>query len=115
AAKTVPTARPTSLLTAGPTVVFGDIVSTWNVAQAKKFTDPLLRALGTPPGVAHTYVTGAGPIQHDLDPIFSQDLKKGEGIAIPIALAILLAVFGLSFAVTIPLIFAACTITGSLG
>ena len=115
AAATVPTAKPTALLPAGTNVVFGDIVSTWNVAQAKKFTDPLLRALGTPAGVAHTYVTGAGPIQHDLDPIFSQDLKKGEGIAIPIALLILFAVFGISFAVTIPFVFALCTIMGSLG
>src|SRR5207247_3221943 len=115
AARAVPNGKPTKLNTAGTNVVFGDVVSTLNVAQAKKYTEPLLRALGTPRGVVHTYVTGAGPIQHDLDPIFSQDLKKGEGIAIPIALAILFAVFGLSFAVTIPFIFAACTITGSLG
>src|SRR6185437_10132458 len=33
----------------------------------------------------------------------------------PIALAILFAVFGLSLAVTIPFVFAACTIMGSLG
>ena len=115
AAKAVPTAKPTQLLPAGTNVVFGDIVSRWNVAQAKKYTDPLLRALGTPSGVAHTYVTGAGPIQHDLDPIFNQDLKKGEGIAAPIALLILFAVFGISFAVTIPFVFALCSITGALG
>jgi uncharacterized membrane protein YdfJ with MMPL/SSD domain len=115
AATSVPTAKPTQLLSAGTNVVFGDIVSRWNIAQAKKFTEPLLAALGAPPGVAHVYVTGAGPIQHDLDPIFSQDLKKGEGIAIPIALLILFAVFGLSFAVTIPFAFALCTIMGSLG
>ena len=115
AARAVPSGKPTKLLTAGRNVVFGDVVSTLNVAQAKKYTEPLLKALGTPNDVAHTYVTGAGPIQHDLDPIFSQDLKKGEGIAIPIALLILLAVFGISFAVTIPFVFAACTIMGSLG
>jgi len=114
-ASAVPSGKPTALNTAGGNVVFGDIVSTLNVAQAKKYTEPLRDALGTPPGVAHTYVTGAGPIQHDLDPIFSSDLKKGEGIAIPIAFAILLAVFGISFAVTIPFVFAACTIFGSLG
>jgi len=114
AAHVVPSGKPTKLNTAGTKVVFGDIVSTLNVAQAKKYAEPLLEALGTPRG-AHTYVTGAGPIQHDLDPIFSNDLKKGESIAIPIALAILFGVFGLSFAVTIPFIFAACTIMGSLG
>jgi RND superfamily putative drug exporter len=114
AAGAVPSGKPTKLNVAG-NVVFGDIVSTLDVAQAKKYTEPVLRALGRPPGVVHTYVTGAGPIQHDLDPIFSGDLRKGESIAIPIALAILLAVFGISFAVTIPFVFAACTITGSLG
>jgi RND superfamily putative drug exporter len=95
-------------------VVFGAITSELDLAQAKKPTDRLLRtarALG--PGTA--YVTGAGPIQRDLDPIFSQDLKKGEGIAVPIALVVLLAVFGLSVAVTMPFIFAACTITGATG
>src|SRR5205085_11087141 len=62
------------------------------------------------------YVTGQAAIQHDLDPIFNEDLKKGElEIAVPIALLVLLLVFGLSAAVTIPLLFAACTITGTLG
>jgi putative drug exporter of the RND superfamily len=115
AARVVPSGKPTKLNVAGPNVVFGDVVSTLNVAQAKKYAEPLLRALGEPGGVAHTYVTGAGPIQHDLDPIFSQDLRKGESIAIPIALVILFAVFGLSLAVTIPFVFALCTITASLG
>src|SRR5262249_59996056 len=55
-------------------------------------------------------------IQHDLDPIFDQDLRKGEfEIAVPIALLVLIVVFGLSWAVTIPLLFAACTIEGTLG
>jgi uncharacterized membrane protein YdfJ with MMPL/SSD domain len=40
---------------------------------------------------------------------------QGETIALPIALIILLAVFGLSLVVTIPLLFAACTVFGTLG
>ena len=60
-------------------------------------------------------MTGAAAIQHDLDPIFNQDLRKGESIALPIALLVLLLVFGLSWAVTIPFLFAACTIIGTLG
>ncbi|HEY3920649.1 MAG TPA: MMPL family transporter, partial [Gaiellaceae bacterium] len=115
ASAAVPRSEPTKLNLGGRRVVFGDVISTWNVAQAKRFTEPLLRALGRPPGVSHVYLTGAGPIQHDLDPVFSQDLTKGESIAIPIALLILLAVFGISFAVTIPFVFALCTIMGSLG
>src|SRR5205085_12498625 len=62
-----------------------------------------------------TWVTGSAAIQHDLDPIFGKDLRKGESVALPIALLVLLAVFGLSWAVTIPFLFAACTIFGTLG
>jgi len=116
AAPAVPTARPTQLIVAGEHVVYGDVISTLTIAKAKGYTEPLLHALGRPAGVEHTYLTGAGPIQHDLDPIFNQDLRHGEfEIAIPIALLVLVAVFGLSAAVTIPLIFAACTIMGTLG
>jgi RND superfamily putative drug exporter len=116
AAHAVPTGKPTALSIAGLHAVYGDVVSRLNIAQAKGYTGALLHALGTPPGVQRTFVTGAGPIQHDLDPIFNQDLKRGEfEIALPIALLVLLGVFGLSFAVTIPLVFAACTITGTLG
>ncbi len=115
AAKVVPTGRATRLTVAGPHAVFADIISKLTVAQAKGYTDRLVRVVSGVPGVEHAYITGAGPIQHDLDPIFSQDLKKGESIAIPIAIVILIAVFGISFAVTIPFIFAACTIMASLG
>jgi RND superfamily putative drug exporter len=116
ASRVVPSGRPTKLLVAGPHVLYGDIVSTLTVAKAKGYAAPLLRAIGRPPSVQNAYLTGAGPIQHDLDPIFSQDLKRGEfEIAIPIALLVLVAVFGISAAVTIPLIFAACTIMATLG
>ena len=67
------------------------------------------RALG--PGAL---VTGQPAIQHDLDPILAQDLRRGEAIALPIALIVLLVVFGFSLAVAIPFLFAACTITGTL-
>ena len=41
------------------------------------------------------YVTGTPAVTADLDPVFAEDIKKGEFyIAIPIALLILLFVFG---------------------
>jgi RND superfamily putative drug exporter len=114
-ARQVPTGKPRPLAPGGPHVLYGDIVSTLSIADAKAYTDDILRALPRGNGVT-SYVTGQAAIQHDLDPIFNEDLKKGEFfIAIPIALAILLVVFGLSLAVTIPLLFAACTIMGTLG
>jgi len=101
---------------AGRAVVYGDVQSALNLADAKGYTDQVIQALGHPAGVDRVYVTGAAAIQHDLDPVFQNDLKHGElMIAVPIALAVLLVVFGLSWAVTIPLVFAACTIMGTLG
>jgi RND superfamily putative drug exporter len=114
AAKAVPTGKGTTLETAGSHVLYGNVISTLNLADAKGQTDDLLRALGQPPG-AHAYVTGAPAIQNDLDPIFSNDLQKGESIALPIALLVLLLVFGLSWAVTIPFLFSASTVFGTLG
>jgi len=114
ASRVVPTGKPTRVQRAGR-VVWGDVDSTLNLARAKGYTAALEHAVGLPPGVEHAYVTGAGPIQHALDPIFSHDLTKGESIAVPIALLVLVAVFGLSVSVTMPFVFAACTILGALG
>ncbi|HZT16245.1 MAG TPA: MMPL family transporter [Gaiellaceae bacterium] len=114
AAAVVPTGRPTPLQRAGD-VLWGDVDSTLDLAQAKGYADALARAVGRPAGVERAYVTGAGPIQHALDPIFSHDLTKGESIAVPIALLVLVGVFGISVSVTMPFVFAACTILGALG
>ncbi len=114
AARAVPTGQGTALVQPAPDVLYGDVISTLNLADAKGRADDLLRALGRPAG-ARVYVTGAPAIQNELDPIFQNDLKKGEAIALPIALLVLLLVFGLSWAVTIPLLFAASTVFGTLG
>ena len=114
AATTVPGGKGTALEPAGPHVLYGNVVSTLNLAQAKSHADDLVKAIGRPPGTS-AYVTGAPAIQNDLDPIFNQDLRKGESIALPIALLVLLLVFGLSWAVTIPFLFAASTVFTTLG
>jgi uncharacterized membrane protein YdfJ with MMPL/SSD domain len=114
AARAVPTGQGALLVPAGPHVLYGNVISTLNLAKAKGYTDDLVRAIGRPRN-AGANVTGAPAIQHDLDPIFSEDLRKGEAIVLPIALIVLFAVFGLSLAVTIPLLFAACTVFGTLG
>jgi RND superfamily putative drug exporter len=72
------------------------------------------RAVGTIPG-ATTYLTGQAAIEHDLDPVFNEDLKVGElYIAIPIATVLLVFVFG-TLAFLIPLLFAAAAIPVTLG
>src|SRR5438132_4933359 len=115
AGRQVPTGKPRPLVRGGDHVLYADIVSTLSIADAKGYTDKVLNALPRRDGVT-PYVTGQAAIQHDLDPTFNEDLKEGELLrAIPIALVILLLVFGLSWSVTIPLLFAACTIMGTLG
>ncbi len=113
AAHAIPSGRGTALEAAGAHVLYGNVISTLNLAKAKEHSDDLLAAVGHPAG-AEAYVTGAPAIQHDLDPIFSRDLRRGESIALPVAIVVLLLVFGLSWAVTIPLLFAASTVFGTL-
>ena len=95
-------------------VAFGTVASPLALADAKERTDDVRAAIGAVPG-AEVFVSGTPAIQADLDPIFADDLLKGEAIALPVALVVLLAVFGLSFAVLVPFVLAACTIAGTLG
>src|SRR5207244_11087984 len=63
---------------------------------------------------ARTYVSGQAAIEHDLDPVFSHDLQVGElEIAIPIALLILVFVFG-TLAFLVPFLFALAAIPTTL-
>ncbi|MBA2462972.1 MAG: MMPL family transporter [Actinobacteria bacterium] len=99
---------------AGAHVVVGTIGSPLDLTGGKEATPAVREAVGQTPGV-ETFVSGTPAIQADLDPIFADDLLKGEAIALPIALAVLLAVFGLSFAVLMPFLIAATTISATLG
>jgi putative drug exporter of the RND superfamily len=103
AARLVPTAHA-SPVRVGRGVLYGEIDSTLDLQHAKTYTARVRAAL---PGAE---VTGQPAIQHDLEPILSGDLRRGEAIALPIALAILVAVLGFSLAVLVPFVFAACTI-----
>ena len=111
----IPTARAGPLRAVGEHVIEGTVVSRLDLARAKASTAALERALGQPSG-ARVYVSGQAAIQHDLDPIFSEDLRRGEfAIAIPVALLVLLLVLGVSLIVSLPLVFAGATIAATLG
>ena len=115
AASRVPSARAGPVQPAGRHVLFDTVVSQLDLAEAKAQSSLLAGALRPPAGV-QAYVTGQAAIQHDLDPIFSSDLRHGEfSIAIPAALVVLLVVLGLSAIVTLPLLFAGATIATTLG
>jgi putative drug exporter of the RND superfamily len=107
AARLVPTAHA-SQIRVGRGILYGEVDSTLDLQHAKGYTQKVRNAL---PGA---FVTGQPAIQHDLEPILSQDLRRGEAIALPIALLILFAVLGWSLAVLVPFVFAGCTITATL-
>ncbi len=112
AARAVPEGHATALRK-GEGIVYGEVATALDLQHAKGWAAALRRALHKP-GVPVSYVTGEPAIQHDLDPILSADLRRGETIALPVALLVLVAVLGLSAAVLIPFVFAACTITATL-
>jgi RND superfamily putative drug exporter len=103
---------------AGVRVVSGDTVSATIVSQlqpadAKGYTEAMRDAAGEIPG-AQIYVSGQSAIESDLEPVQNRDLFVGEVlIAIPVALLILIFVFGtLSF--LLPFMFAAVAIPVTL-
>jgi RND superfamily putative drug exporter len=95
-------------------VVSARIVSRLQPADAKGYTDEMREAAGEIPG-ATLYVTGQSAVEHDLEPVQNRDLFVGEVlIAIPIALLILIYVFG-SLAFLLPFMLAAAAIPVTLG
>ncbi len=110
----LPTGRLVSVQALSGSVVAAQIVSDLEPADAKGHTGAMREAVGRIPG-ATPYLTGQAATEHDLDPVFSEDLKKGElYLAVPIALAILVVTFGtLSF--LLPFAFALVTIPTTLG
>jgi RND superfamily putative drug exporter len=113
ASEELPTSHVVSVAPVSDDVVLAQLVSELDPADAKGHTDAMREAAGSIPG-AEIFVTGQAAIEHDLDPVFTEDLQKGELIAVPIALLILVFTFGtLSF--LLPFVFALVTIPTTLG
>src|SRR5579862_6820573 len=110
AAHAVPSGHAGTLRQSGG-LSWAEIATALDVQHAKRYTPALRRALA---GGARTYVTGPPAIQHDLDPILAADLRRGEAIALPVALAVLVAVLGFSLAVLVPFLVAGGTIGAAL-
>jgi RND superfamily putative drug exporter len=113
AAEALPTSRLVAVQAVDEDVVLAQLVSELEPADSKGRTEAMRRAIGSLPG-ATVYVTGQAAIEHDLDPVFAEDLVRGELIAIPIALFILVFTFG-TLAFLIPFAFALLTIPTTLG
>ena len=112
AARAVPEGEASDVRRGGG-VLYGDVVTPLALEDAKAYTPAARRAL-VAPGAPRALVTGAPAIQHDLDPAVHDDLRRAELVALPVALLVLALVLGVSSALLIPFVFAACTIGGTL-
>jgi len=114
AAAKLPTGKLVDVRPVSGDVVTARIVSELQPADAKGHTQAMRDAAGQVPG-GRVYLTGQSAIESDLEPVQNRDLKVGElFIAIPVALAILVFVFG-TLAFLLPFMLAAAAIPVTLG
>jgi RND superfamily putative drug exporter len=99
---------------AGNGVVYAQISTPLENQDAAKATPKVREAIGKVDGI-QTYLSGYPAIGHDTEKIFNKDLGKGESIAVPIALLVMVFMFGTLGGIAVPIAFAAMTIPVTLG
>jgi uncharacterized membrane protein YdfJ with MMPL/SSD domain len=114
AARTVRGGKAGPPLPAAARVVYLQIATPLENQEAARRTPELRQAIGVVPGVT-TFLSGYPAINHDTQSIFSEDLTRGEAFAIPIALLVMLFMFGTLGGIVVPVLFAAMTIPTTLG
>ena len=95
-------------------LAFASIGTTLEPGDAQVRVPAMREAIGSVPG-ATTYLSGQTAINRDLQPIVNEDLIRGELIAIPIAIIVLLFIFGTIISTFVPLAFALATVPTTLG
>ncbi|MBV9472796.1 MAG: MMPL family transporter, partial [Solirubrobacterales bacterium] len=101
-------------LRAGSGVAYVEIDTPLENVAASNRTTAVRRAIGQVAGIRF-YLTGFPAINHDTTPLYGKDLARGEEIAVPIAVVVLAFMFATLGAIVVPLLFAAVTITTTLG
>jgi RND superfamily putative drug exporter len=114
AASVVSGAHPGPVLYASPHVAYAQINTPLENQDAAKKTPDIRAATPQLPGIT-TYLSGFPAINHDTQKIYNEDLAKGETLAIPIALIVMLFMFGTLAGIAVPFAFAAVTIPSTLG
>jgi RND superfamily putative drug exporter len=112
AATSVPTATVSQERAVGG-VLYANINTSMNLAHAANATETLRHALHDD-GLSDALVTGPPALQHDITPVLTSDLHRGEFLAVGLALLLLLAVLGFCWAIFIPYIVAGATTAGTL-
>jgi RND superfamily putative drug exporter len=89
------------------------IVMAGDLAQAEKNIDKVHAVVHAADGQSgfDALVTGTASIQSDFSQTAAHDLQRGEGIGVPIALIILLVVFGALVAASLPILLGIIAIT----
>jgi uncharacterized membrane protein YdfJ with MMPL/SSD domain len=114
AARAVSGGKAGPLQNAGGRVAYLQIATPLENQEAARITPELRSAIGAVEGVT-TYLSGYPAIGHDTEDIFNEDLARGESIAVPIALLVMLVMFGTLGGIAVPVVFAAMTIPVTLG
>ena len=98
-----------------PPLLIAQITTSLEPVDASEHVPDMREAIAAETGATETYLTGAAAIEHDMTPIYEDDLLKGEMIAVPIALLVLAFMLGTLAGVAVPLLFAMATIPVTLG
>ena len=94
-------------------VLYANVNTSLDLAKAADDTDLLRRSLKEN-GLASALVTGPPALQHDITPVLTSDLHRGELLAVVLALLLLIAVLGVCWAVLVPYVVAGATTAGTL-
>jgi len=94
-------------------IVFASIGTSFRLTDAAGYTEKLRSALADQ-GLKIALVTGPPAIHHDVTPVLSTDLHRGQILAVLLALLLLILVLGTCWAVLIPFLFATATISFAL-
>ncbi|HEX7405844.1 MAG TPA: MMPL family transporter [Candidatus Nanopelagicaceae bacterium] len=113
AASTIPTAKVAQQRALGG-ILFTNVSTSFSLLQSAAYTDRFRQAL-TDEGLSNALVTGPSAINKDVTPVLASDLKRGQAIAILLALLLLILVLGICWAVLVPFLFAGATISLVLG
>jgi RND superfamily putative drug exporter len=108
-------ARAGTPVRASADVAFVQLTTPLENAKASEKTEAIRAAIGPLPAGVQTYLSGFPAVNHDTQPLYNQDLARGEMIAGIVALLVMGFMFGTLGALAVPFVFAIATIPTTLG
>lgn len=109
----IPTGRVAQVKALGG-VLFASVSTGFDLNSGAKYTTRLRDALHEN-GLLNALVSGPPAIKSDVTPILGSDLRRGEIVALGLALVLLFLFLGLSWSIFIPFLFGASAISLAIG